>query len=77
MLKFRLDEHQGYINNKVKSQATDQQFNLPGHSLADLEATVIEPVQINTGASRKEREQFNIRTFNTREVRWYGGRGGF
>ena len=65
VFKFRLDEHRGYINNKVESQATGRHFNLPGHSLANLEATVIEQVQIHTEAYRKEREHFYIRKFNT------------
>ena len=65
IFKFRLDEHRGYITNKVESQATGRHFNLPGHSLANLEATVIEQVQTNTEAYRKQREHFYIRKFNT------------
>ena len=39
ILKFRIDEHRGYINNKVISQATGAHYNLPGHSLAEIRVT--------------------------------------
>ena len=42
MLKYRLADHRGYITNGVVSQATGAHFNLPGHSLADFSATIIE-----------------------------------
>ena len=65
IFKFRLDEHRGYINNKVDSQATGRHFNLPGHSLANLKATIIEQVKIPSESYRKEREHFYIRKLNT------------
>ena len=42
MLKFRLADHRGYINNQDETQATGKHFNSPGHSLADLSITVLE-----------------------------------
>ena len=40
MLKFRLDDHRGYVNNGV-NKATGSHFNQPGHCLADLSVTII------------------------------------
>ena len=65
IFKFRLDEHRRYINNKDESQATGAHFNLPGHSLANMKATIIEQVNINSEQYRKEREHFYIRKLNT------------
>ena len=45
MLKFRLADHRGYINNQDETQATGKHFNSPGHSLADLSITVLEKVR--------------------------------
>ena len=65
IFKFRLDEHRGYINNKDECQATGAHFNLPGHSLANMKATIIEQVNKNSEQYRKEREHFYIRKLNT------------
>ena len=65
IFKFRLDEHRGYIQNKDESQATGAHFNLPGHSLSDMKATIIEQVNVNSELYRKEREHFYIRKLNT------------
>ena len=65
ILKFRLDEHRGYINTQDESQATGLHFNLPGHSLANLKVSILEQVKINNEQYRKERESFYIRKLNT------------
>ena len=65
LFKFRLAEHRGYIVNKDESQATGLHFNLPGHTLAHMKATVLELVNRNSEEYRKEREKFYIRKFNT------------
>lgn len=65
LFKFRLAEHRGYITNKVTSKATGFHFNLPGHSLANMKATVIEQVNTKDEEYRKEREKYFIRKFNT------------
>ena len=44
MLKFRLDDHRGYVNNDVNT-ATGSRFNQPGHCLADLSVTILEQVK--------------------------------
>ena len=65
MLKYRLADHRGYITNQVTTQATGAHFNLPGHSLADLEVTIIEQTTKKNTEYRKEREHYFIRKFNT------------
>ena len=64
-LLSRLAEHRGYVTNKVTDKSTGEHFNLPGHSLADIEATVIEQTQGKGSEYRKEREHYFIRKFNT------------
>ena len=44
---------------------TGAHFNLPGHSVSDLSATVLERVKINDISYRKEREKYLINHFNT------------
>ena len=63
--KFRLDDHRGYINNQVLSQPLGAHFNLPGHALADMKATIIEQVKVNDDTYRKERERYLINKFDT------------
>ena len=65
IFKFRLDEHRMYINTKDETKPTGAHFNLTGHSLTNLKASVIEQVTINEEDYRKEREHFYIRKFNT------------
>ena len=65
LLKFRIAEHRGYVNNRIESQATGSHFNLPGHSLANLKITILEQVKINSEEYRKERESYYIRQLNT------------
>ena len=64
ILKFRLAEHRGYVNNKDDT-ATGEHFNMPGHNLSDLTVTILERVKSNDDLYRKEREKYFIRKFNT------------
>ena len=63
--KHRLADHRGYINNQVLSQPLGAHFNLPGHALADMKATILEQVKYNDETYRKEREAYLINKFNT------------
>ena len=65
MLRFRLADHRGYITNGDVTQATGAHFNMPGHSLADFSATIIEQSKKKNSEYRKEREQYFIRKFYT------------
>ena len=53
MLKFRLDDHRGYVNNGVNT-ATGSHFNQPGHCLADLLVTILEQLKKSNDSYRKE-----------------------
>ena len=64
-LKDRIGQHKGYIKNKVLSQPTGEHFNLPGHSLANMNVTILEKVKTSDTLYRKEREKYHIRKFNT------------
>ena len=64
-LKFRVDDHRGYISNRKIDQATGEHFSLPGHILADLSVTALERVKRNNILYRKEREEYFIRLFDT------------
>ena len=64
-IKDRISEHITYIRTKNKSQATGEHFNLPGHSLHDMEAIGLEIVYKKDILYRKERESYLIRKFNT------------
>ena len=57
--------NRGYVNTKDESQPTGWHFNLPGHSLANMKATVLEQVKYHDEQYRKEREHFYIRKFYT------------
>ena len=65
ILKFRLADHRGYVNNHDYTTATGEHFNSPGHSLSDLSITILERVKTNDDLYRKEREKYHIRKFNT------------
>ena len=64
-LRDRISEHKGYINNKNLSQPTGQHFNLPGHSLNNMNVTILEKVKKMDKMYRREREKYHIRKFNT------------
>ena len=44
MLKFRLDDHRGYVNTRADN-ATGLHFIQPDHSLAYLRVTILEQVK--------------------------------
>ena len=64
-LRDRISEHIGYVRSKKLDKSTGAHFNLPGHSLANLTATILEKVRSNDIYYRKEREAYQIRKFNT------------
>ena len=63
MLKNRIVKHIGYIINQDSSTATGDHFNLPGPSVSNLTATVLEQVKKNDQLYREEREHFLLRGF--------------
>ena len=65
MMKARLSDHKGYINNQVIAVTTGFHFNLPGHSLVDLQLIILEWAKKEDETYRKEREKYFINYFNT------------
>ena len=65
-LKERFSEHKGYVNTNNQSKATGVHFNTKGHSVADMEITVIQKIFSQDPMFRKQREKFYIQKFNTR-----------
>ena len=65
LLKFRIADHRGYIQNQVTSKATGAHWNQPGHIMADMKFTVLEQVKYNDRNYREERETYFINKFDT------------
>ena len=64
----RFQEHRGSITNPSQSNTTKPvgaHFQLPGHSINDLQIVPIEKVRSANPWIRKAREQFYIRKFDT------------
>ena len=59
----RICEHIRYMRTQKHEKATGDNFNLPGHSLANMTATILE--KVNDKDYRKEREKYHIRKFYT------------
>ena len=53
------------IRTQKLEKATGKHFNLPSHSLPNMEVLILEKVKINKLQYRKEREEYHIRKFNT------------
>ena len=66
MLKERFSEHRGYVNTKNLSKTTGAHFNEKGHSISDMEITIIEKLFTEDPQFRKQREKMFIQKFNTR-----------
>ena len=61
----RLKEHLGYIRTKKLEQPTGAHFNLPGHSISNLKAVVLERCKENSATYRKLRESHLINRFKS------------
>ena len=64
-LKERFLEHKGYVNNRLVSKATGLHFNEKGHTISDMEVTVVEKIFNVDPQFRKQREKMFINKFNT------------
>ena len=65
-LRERFSEHKGYVTNKNLTKATGSHFNERGHSVSDMEITILEKVFSDNPQFRKQREKMYINKFNTR-----------
>ena len=65
-IKERFLEHKGYVSNKMLTKATGAHFNQRGHSISDMQITIIEKVFNPDPQFWKQREKMFINKFNTR-----------
>ena len=63
--KVRFKEHIGYVENVQLEKATGNHFNLPGHSISDMQFVILEKIYSKDPGVRKERESLFIKNFNT------------
>jgi hypothetical protein len=64
-LDERIREHVGYVRNKHLQQPTGEHFNLPGHQVHHLRASVLEKVFVKNRKFIETRESLFIRDFQT------------
>ena len=63
-LHDRICEHIGDVRTRKLEKPVAKHFNLPGHSLSDITATIIEKVKANCPQYRKEGEKYLVTKFN-------------
>ena len=63
---MRDQSRKGYVNNEHFNQATGAHFNIKGHSVSDMEISVVEKIFSYQEAVRKERESMFIKKFNSK-----------
>ena len=65
-LQSRFSEHRGYVTNNKLQKATGEHFNQRGHTLADMQVTILEKIYSTDGMVRKEREAMYIKKLNSK-----------
>ena len=65
MLKERIREHIGYVNNIMITKPTGHHFNLPDHNINHMRVQVLEQCKDNSRIFRKVKESRYINTFQT------------
>ena len=63
--QLRFSEHLGYVKSDKITEPSGEHFNLPGHSIHDMEAIVLEAVKSNDPFVLRAREALLIQKFNT------------
>ena len=61
----RFSQHRDYVKRKELDEPAGEHFNLPGHSVSDLEGIVIEQVKDKDPFVLKAREHHYIKKFDT------------
>ena len=64
ILKYRLADHRGYVNNNVIFQGTGQHFNLPGQSLVNMNIMILEQVKKRPTIQEGKREILYSKVFH-------------
>ena len=61
----RMQEHLSYVRNKKLDKATGHHFNEPGHTIANMQMTILELCHTKDPMVLGVREQHYIKLFNT------------
>ena len=61
----RFSQHRDYVKREITSEASGEHFNLPGHSVADMQGLVLEKVKSKDPFVLKAREHFFIQKFDS------------
>mgnify|MGYP003316783657 CR=1 FL=1 len=61
----RFSQHRDYLKRDVTSEASGEHFNLPGHSISDMQGLVLEKVKSKDPFVLKAREHFFIQKFDS------------
>ena len=56
-LKERFSEHKGYVNTNNQSKASGAHFNSKGHTISDMQITILEKVFNQDSQYRKQRQK--------------------
>ena len=65
LINNRIGQHMKNIRKKGFNQTTGHHFNSPGHSVSDMEFTVLEQSESWDLVYRKDREKYQILKFNS------------
>ena len=66
MLKERFLEHRSYVSTNNQTKSTGAHFTSKGHSISDMEITIVEKMFNQDPQYRKQREKLYIQKFNTK-----------
>ena len=61
----RFSQHRDYVKSENLEEPSGEHFNLPGHSVSDIEGIVLEQVKSQDPFVLKSREHDYIRKFDT------------
>ena len=61
----RFSEHLGYIKSEKVFEPSGEHFNLPGHTLSDIEGMVLEKVRSENPYILRAREELLIKKFDS------------
>ena len=61
----RFSQHRDYVKREILTEPSGEHFNLPGHSISDIEGLVIEQVKDKDPFILKSREHMLIQKFDT------------
>ena len=66
MLKERFLEHRSYVSTNNQTKSTGAHFTSKGHSISDMEITIVEKMFNQDPQYRKQCEKLHIQKYNTK-----------